>query len=66
MLIRPQRKPLRHAVLNVSDIFWQTGWPFDHRLWIAPQIEVEPRFADLRAGRDRALEVALEVPVVPR
>jgi tetratricopeptide (TPR) repeat protein/C-terminal processing protease CtpA/Prc len=58
--------PYSGLQLNVSDIFWQTGWPFDHRLWIAPQIEVEPRFADLRAGRDRALEVALEVPVVPR
>jgi len=58
--------PYSGLQLNVSDIFWQTGWPFDHRLWIAPQIEVEPRFADLRTGRDRALDIALEVPVVPR
>lgn len=58
--------PYSGLQLNVSDVFWQGGWPYDHRLWIAPQIEVEPRFSDLRAGRDRALEVALQVPVVPR
>ncbi len=32
--------------------------PYDQRLWIAPQLEVEPRFTELRANRDRALEVA--------
>jgi hypothetical protein len=58
--------PYSRMQMNVSDVLWQGGWPFDHRLWIAPQIEVEPRFADLRARRDRALEAALEIAVPAR
>jgi tetratricopeptide (TPR) repeat protein len=55
--------PYSGMQFNVSDVFWQGGWPYDQRLWVAPQLEVEPQFADLRANRDRALDVALELAV---
>ena len=55
--------PYSGMQMNVSDVLWQGGWPYDQRLWVAPQLEAEPRFADLRANRDRALEIALEITV---
>ena len=55
--------PYSGMMLNVSDVFWQGGWPYDQRLWIAPLIEAEPRFSDLSANRDRALDIALELAV---
>jgi len=49
----------------VSHLFWQSSWPQDQRIWIAPQIYVPPTFADFRAGRDAALAAILEFPARP-
>lgn len=53
--------PYSGISFNVSDIFWQTGWPYDARPWIPPHVVLPPRFEDYRAGRDPALEAALAI-----
>jgi hypothetical protein len=54
--------PYSKIVANVSNLYWQSSWPMDERMWIAPQIYTPPTFADFRAGRDRALDAVLEYP----
>lgn len=44
---------------NVSDLFWESSWPHDQRIWLAPQIYVAPTFKDFSAGRDAALEAII-------
>jgi len=51
--------PYSKVVINVSDLYWQSSSPFDHRTWIAPQIYTPPTFEAYRANRDSALEVIL-------
>jgi tetratricopeptide (TPR) repeat protein len=51
--------PYSKVMGNVSHLFWQTSWPQDQRIWLAPHIHTPPTFADFRAGRDRALEAIL-------
>jgi len=53
--------PYSGIAYNVSDVLWQGGWPYDARPWIAPQIATPPRFEDLAAGRDPALDAALAI-----
>ena len=56
-----QTLPYSNIGYNVSDMFWQAGWPYDFRPWIAPRIPVPPRFVDFKEGRDAALEAALMI-----
>ncbi|HEY7034911.1 MAG TPA: hypothetical protein VH482_26460 [Thermomicrobiales bacterium] len=51
--------PYSKVRANVSDLFWQTGWPMDYRRWIAPTIYTPPTFAAYRANRDPAMEAIL-------
>ncbi|GIH20124.1 TPR end-of-group domain-containing protein [Rugosimonospora africana] len=46
--------------VNVSDLYWQTSWPLDHRTAIAPDIYAPPTFAAFRDGRDPAMEAILD------
>jgi hypothetical protein len=55
----PMTLPYSKVMANVSHLFWQSSWPQDQRIWIAPQIYLPPTFADFRAGRDPALEATL-------
>jgi hypothetical protein len=55
----PVTLPYSKVLANVSDLFWQSSWPHDQRVWLAPQVYVPPTFADFRAGRDAALVAAL-------
>jgi tetratricopeptide (TPR) repeat protein len=57
--------PYSRMQFNVSDVLWQSGWPYDYRPWIAPDIEIEPTFADYTLGRDRALEAAFGINPLP-
>jgi tetratricopeptide (TPR) repeat protein len=41
---------------SVSDLYWQTSWPMDHRTWIAPLLYAPPSFELNKQGRDPALE----------
>lgn len=45
---------------SISDLYWQTSWPMDHRPWIAPLLYAPPTFAAYREGRDPALEAILD------
>jgi hypothetical protein len=38
------------VMANLSHLFWQSSWPQDQRIWLAPQIYVPPTFADFTAG----------------
>jgi len=51
--------PYSKLAANVSDLYHQSAWPFDHRTWIAPLIYVPPTFAAYRANRDPALEAVM-------
>ncbi len=51
--------PYSKVLVNVSDLYWQSSWPFDYRTWIAPQIYTPPTFAAYRANRDPAMEAVL-------
>lgn len=44
----------------VSTLRWQDMPPFDKRPWILPDIPASPSMADYLAGRDLALDLALE------
>jgi hypothetical protein len=44
---------------NVSDLYWQTSWPVDQRIWIAPQIYAPTTFESFAQNRDPALEAIL-------
>lgn len=51
--------PYSQLQVSVSDLYWQTSWPMDHRKWIAPRLYVPPSFAAYSANRDPALEAIL-------
>ena len=53
------RLPYSQAIANVSDLYWQTSWPFDDRPWIAPEIYLPPTFEAYRQNRDPVLEAIL-------
>lgn len=55
----PITLPYSKLQLNVSDLYWQTSWPMDHRTWIAPLLYTPPTFAAYRENRDPALEAIL-------
>jgi hypothetical protein len=50
------RLPYSGIAMNVSDWFWQSAWPWDQRIWIAPELYVPPTFASYSTNRDPALE----------
>jgi hypothetical protein len=58
----PVTLPYSKVMANVSHLFWQSSWPHDQRIWLAPHVYVPPTFKDFRAGRDAALEAILEPP----
>lgn len=45
---------------SISDLYWQTSWPMDHRPWIPPLLYTPPSFADLIKGRDAAFEAIIK------
>jgi tetratricopeptide (TPR) repeat protein len=55
----PFRLPYSKTTVNVSDLYWQTSWPMDHRPWIAPDIYAPPTFEAYRSNRDPAMEAIL-------
>jgi hypothetical protein len=55
----PFRLPCSGLRVNVSDTYWQNGWPQDRRTSIAPELRVVPTIAAYRANRDLALEAVL-------
>lgn len=58
----PITLPYSKVMANVSHLFWQSSWPQDQRIWLAPHIYVPPTFADFREGRDASVAAILELP----
>ena len=56
---KPFTLPYSGLSANVSDLYWQTAWPDDHRTWLAPQVYLPPTFAASRQNRDLVLEAVL-------
>ncbi len=50
------RLPYSSLPVSISDLYWQTSWPEDERIWLPPQIYTPPTFAALRRGTDPALD----------
>ncbi len=57
--------PYSKQSVSISDLFWESSSPLDRRTWIAPQVYLPPRADDYFAGRDPALEAALDRSVSP-
>lgn len=54
--------PYSRVPVSVSDIYWQSSWPFDHRRWIAPTLYTPITLEDLKRKRDPALAAILAYP----
>jgi hypothetical protein len=48
--------PYSKLQANVSNLFWQSSWPTDQRVWIEPLVYAPPTFEAYRANRDPAME----------
>lgn len=55
----PFTLPYSKIRANISDLYWQTGWPMDRRSAIAPTIYAPPTFAAFSGNRDPALAAIL-------
>jgi hypothetical protein len=55
----PFALPYSGVRVNVSDLYWQSSWPMDHRPWIAPDIPAPPTFAAFRRNVDPAMDAIL-------
>ncbi len=53
--------PYSKLAMNVSDLFWQSSWPGDHRTWIAPSIYIPPTFKAYSQNKDEALGAILKL-----
>jgi hypothetical protein len=57
----PIELPYSKLRANVSDLYWQSSWPLDHRTAIAPTLFTPPTFAAYRENRDPALDAILSL-----
>jgi Tetratricopeptide repeat len=55
----PLLLPYSKLMVSISDLYWESSWPTDYRVWISPLIYVPPTFAEYRRNRDGALAAIL-------
>ncbi len=55
--------PYTKMRISISDLFWQRGWPMDHRIWIPPDLPAPLSVKDYLNNRDPALQAALDYQV---
>ncbi|MCH7903037.1 MAG: hypothetical protein IH944_00555 [Armatimonadetes bacterium] len=55
--------PYTKMRISISDLFWQRGWPMDHRIWIPPDLPAPLSVKDYLENRDPALQAALDYRV---
>ena len=55
----PLQLPYSKLMVSISDLYWQSSWPTDYRVWITPLIYVPPRFSEYRQNHDSALQAIL-------
>lgn len=54
--------PCTGTRVNISDLHWQSSWPWDRRPWIPPDLFAPPTWEAYRAGRDVCLDaIAREI-----
>jgi hypothetical protein len=53
--------PYSKLLANVADLYWQTSWPDDHRIWTAPDIYAPPTFESYRRNQDPAVDAILAI-----
>ncbi|SDY93648.1 Tetratricopeptide repeat-containing protein [Asanoa ishikariensis] len=58
----PFELPHSRFQVNVSDLYWQTSWPMDHRTWLPPDIYTPPTFAAYARNQDPALDAIRAYP----
>jgi hypothetical protein len=51
--------PYSKIAVNFSDVYWESGWPYDARWSIAPDIYTPRTFAQYLAGDDPAMDAVL-------
>jgi hypothetical protein len=59
-LAAPIELPYSKLMVSISDLYWESSWPTDHRTWIPPLLYAPPGFAEYRENRDGALEAILK------
>ena len=52
--------PYSKLMVSISDLYWQSSWPTDYRVWLTPLIYVPPTFSEYRQNHDRALQAILD------
>jgi PAS domain-containing protein len=62
----PFTLPYSGIVVNLSDRYWQGGWPDDFSDFRAPDIAAAQTFADTATGRDAAMEIVAAQPDISR
>lgn len=55
--------PYTKMRISISDLFWQRGWPMDHRIWIPPDLPAQISVKDYLNNHDPALQAALDYQV---
>jgi len=60
----PFSLPYSGILVNLSDRYWQGGWPDDFADFRAPDIAVPNTFADYAAGRDAAMQAIGATPAL--
>jgi hypothetical protein len=58
--------PHTRAVVSISDLYWQSSWPMDRRVWVAPTLYVPFTRADYTIKRDAALDAILKFGIRPQ
>lgn len=53
--------PYSRVGAHISTRYWQTSWPRDRRVWIAPDVPAELSSSDYFANRDPALTAIFEL-----
>ncbi len=53
--------PYSKLAMNVSDLFWQSSWPWDQRTWIAPSLYIPPTFKAYNANKDEVLQAVVKL-----
>jgi tetratricopeptide (TPR) repeat protein len=48
--------PYTKIGVSISDLYWQTSWPQDERIWTAPLLYTPPTWDSYRRGIDPAME----------
>jgi hypothetical protein len=51
--------PYSKIAINFSHVYWESGWPYDARWSIAPDIDTPQTFAQYLAGDDPAMDAVL-------